>query len=144
MARRMSIGVLAVGLCVVVAQPLPAVGQTSGQEVKQKTVEAAAALKDYAVDRKDDAVAYAKKLVDDLDAGIHELEAKLSAAKGDAKEKGQRQLTDLKAKRDKAAQQLTELKNESGNAWEHVKHGFLDAYRDLRESYDKAADEFRK
>lgn len=135
---------MAIALGIILSQPLAAVAQTSTKDVTQKTGEAVDAIKAYSVDKKNDAVAYAKKLVRDFDAKIKELEAQASRVTGDAKTKLQRELKELKVMRDKAAKKVDELSKASAESWESVKGGFADAYTDLQKAYEKAAAGLRK
>jgi hypothetical protein len=126
------------------AAPLPAPPQTSAQDVSKKASETGEAIRDYTVERKDEAVAHAKKLAADLDAKIKELEAQASKQTGEAKAKLQERIKDLKAKRDAATGKLNELTRASKASWERAKEGFANAYRDLAQAYDRAAAEFKK
>jgi glutamate-1-semialdehyde aminotransferase len=132
-----TIGVLATG-----ALPVPA--QTPSKDVSQKASETGQAIKDYTVEKKDEAVAHAKKITADLDAKIKELEAQASKQTGEIKARSQAQIKDLKAKRTKASQKVTELSRATKASWERAKEGFGDAYRDLASAYDRAAAEFKK
>jgi len=135
---------LAIALSVLLTLPAFALAQTTGKDVKQKAGETAEAIRDYTVERKDQAVAHARKLSNDLEVKIKELEAKASRASGETKVKAQQQIDELKQKRDQAQKKLAELKEASAASWDAAKTGFADAYRDLRQAYDKAAGEFRK
>jgi hypothetical protein len=70
-----TIGVLATSV-------LPA-AQTPSKDVSQKASETGQAIKDYTVEKKDEAVAHAKKITADLDAKIKELEAQASKQTGE-------------------------------------------------------------
>jgi DNA repair exonuclease SbcCD ATPase subunit len=126
------------------AVSLPAAAQTSAKDVSQKATEAGEAIRDYTVEKKDEAVAHAKKLVADLDAKIKELETQASRQTGEARARLQAQIRDLRAKRAAAAKKLDELTRASKASWEHAKQGFADAYRDLAQAFEKATAEFRK
>ena len=106
--------------------------------------ETAEAIKAYTVEKKNEAVAHAKKLTADLDAKIKELEAQASKRTGEAKAKAQTELKELKAKRAKASQKATELSKATKASWDRAKEGFVAAYHDLVAAYDKAAAEFKK
>ena len=80
MNRRVTLGILAIALGALLTPAAPAVGQTSGKDATQKVGEAADAIKGYTVDKKNEAVAYAKKLVSDLDAKIKDLESRATRA----------------------------------------------------------------
>ena len=118
--------------------------QTTSKDVSQKASETGQAIKDYTVEKKDEAVAHAKKITADLEARIKELEAQASKQTGEIKAKSQAQIKDLKAKRTKASQKVTELSRATKASWERAKEGFADAYRDLASAYDRAAAEFKK
>jgi hypothetical protein len=96
------------------------------------------------VEKKDEAVAHAKKITADLDAKIKDLEAQAAKQTGELKAKSQAQIKDLKAKRAKASQKVAELSRATKASWDRAKEGFADAYRDLASAYDRAVAEFRK
>lgn len=122
----------------------PGWAQTTGKDVGQKAAETGDAIRDYSVEKKDEAVAHAKRLAADLDARIKELEAQASKQTGEAKAKAQAQLKDLRAKRAEASRKLADLSRASKASWDRAKEGFANAYRDLATAYDKAAAEFKK
>jgi len=95
-------------------------------------------------EKKDEAVAHAKKITADLETKIKELEAQAAKQTGEIKARSQAEIKDLKAKRTKASQKVTELSRATKASWEKAKEGFADAYRDLASAYDKAAAEFKK
>ena len=101
-------------------------------------------IRDYTVEKKDEAVAYAKKATADLEVKIKELEAQASKQTGELKAKSQAQIKDLKAKRAKASEKVTELSRATAASWDKAKEGFANAYRDLAVAYDKAVAEFKK
>ena len=135
---------LAIALSIVLALPVTVSAQTTGKDVKQKAGETADAIRDYTVERKDQAVAKARKLSADLEGKIKQLEGKASKATGEAKTGAQKQLDELKDKREQTKKKLAEMKDASAASWDAAKTGFVDAYRDLHQAYDKAAGELRK
>lgn len=134
--------VVTIGLLATAPPPAPA--QTTSKDVAQKASETGQAIKDYTVEKKDEAVAHARKVTADLEAKIKDLEAQASKQTGEIKAKSQAQIEDLKAKRTKASQKVTELSRATKASWDRAKEGFVDAYRDLASAYDKAAAEFKK
>lgn len=140
----MIVATLAIVLSAILAQATPAAAQTTATGAKQKASDAADAIKSYGVDKKNDAVAYGKKLVADLDARIKELEARVTRDTSAAKADLQRQLGELKAKRAQAAKKLDDLGKASAESWDSVKTGFADAYKDLHRAYDNAVTSFKK
>ena len=131
-----------VPIVLLAAAPLSA--QTTSKDVGQKASETGEAIRDYTVEKKNEAVAQAKKLTADLDAKIKELEAQASKQTGEAKAKAEAQLRDLKAKRAAASRKASDLGKATKASWERAKEGFADAYRDLATAYEKAAAEFKK
>jgi len=138
------IPVLAVTIGVLTTSTVLVPAQTTSKDVSQKASETGQAIKDYTVEKKDEAVAHAKKITADLEAKIKELEAQASKQTGEIKAQSQAQIKELKAKRTKASQKVTELSRATKASWEKAKEGFADAYRDLASAYDKAAAEFKK
>ena len=143
MSRRIMIIAIA-AVVLLAAAPRPAAAQTSAQDVSKKATETGEAIRDYTVERKDEAVAHARKLASDLDTKIKELEAQASKQTGEAKTRLQAQIKDLKAKRDAAGARLNDLTRASKASWDRAKEGFANAYRDLAQAYEKAAGEFKK
>jgi hypothetical protein len=47
-------------------------------------------------------------------------------------------MRELKVKRKQASQKLDEMGKATGAAWDEAKNGFADAYKDLRDSTDRA------
>jgi hypothetical protein len=119
---------------------------TTTKDVKEKTEEAAQAIKDYSVNQRDEAVKKAKAAMDKLDARINSMESELdkkwSQMDESAREKGRASLTALRKQRDEVAEWYGGLKHSSRKAWEDVKKGFLKSYQELRESLNKAHSEF--
>lgn len=141
--RRMVLGIIATAVLAVTAHQPPVVAQTTAQDVQKKTADAWDTVKSYSIEKKKDAVAYGKKLVRESDAKIKGLENKAAKASGDAKARYNREITDLKTKRKNASKKLDEMGKATAAAWDNAKNGFADAYRDLHESFEKAAAQFK-
>jgi polysaccharide deacetylase 2 family uncharacterized protein YibQ len=144
MNRRVPLGILAIALGAFLTPAAPAVGQTSGKDATQKVTEAVDAIKSYTVDKRNAAVAHAKKLMSDLDPKIKDLEAQVSRDSSAAKADLERQLKELKVTRDKTAKKADELRRASAESWESVKQAFASSYKDLQSAYDKIAARLRK
>lgn len=121
----------------------PAGAQSAASGVAKETGEAWEAVKAYTVEKKTDAVAYGKKIVGETDARIKDLEAQAAKASGETKAAHEKNLQELKAKREQAAAKLDEMGKATAAAWDTTKQGFADAYKDLRQAYDRAADKFK-
>ncbi len=140
MTRRGSLEMLAIGLCAILTSAAPAVGQTSTQTSGDTTDK----IKSYSVEKKNEAVAYGKKITSDLDAKIKALEAQVARDTSSAKADAQRELKELKAKRAETSKKLNELGRATAQSWDATKQGFADAYKDLQQAYDKAVASLKK
>jgi hypothetical protein len=128
MRRRTSLRVLAIGLGVILATGTAA-AQTSSSTTDK--------MKGYSVEKKNEAVAYGKKMMSDFDAQVKDLEGQISRDTGAAKADAQRQLKDLKAQQAAAGKKLDELGKASKDSWDTTKQGFADAFNDMQKSFDK-------
>jgi hypothetical protein len=144
MFARVSMSILAIALGAVLGQPPAVIGQTATQAVTQEFSKAMDAIKNYSVDKKNDAVAHSKKLMADADGKIKELESGAAVSNAETKAAMQQQLKDVKALRAKAGKQADELGKASGESWDKAKKGFGDAYSDLQKAYAKAAATLKK
>lgn len=122
--KRLKLSILAVTLALV---PALALAADSWDTVKS-----------YTVEKKNEALAYGKKLVRQTDREIKELDRKAAKASGEAKAQFQSDMRELKVKRKQASQKLDEMGKATGAAWDEAKNGFADAYKDLRDSTDRA------
>jgi hypothetical protein len=134
--RRPSWRALAVGSCAILASTALVAAQTSTGTTDK--------MKSYSVEKKNEAVAYAKKLLSDLEAKIKDLERQVARDTSAAKADGQRQLKELKAQWAEVHKQLDELNRASAQTWDSTKHSFSDAYKDLQKSYEKTAAGLKK
>lgn len=130
---------------VVFAQP-PSVDKTTMADVKQEMSDAARAIKNYSIDRREEAVKEIKSTLDNLDAHIERLESRLDE-KADrmdqaARQKARATLKTLRKKRSEVAKWYDSMQHSSAGAWQEIKTGFLNSYKILQESFDKAQQEF--
>jgi len=140
MHRRIHLGILAMGMCALLTSAALAAAQTSTQTSGDTTER----MKSYTVEKKNEAVAYGKKLVSDLDVKIKELEGQVARDTSATKAEAQRQLKELKARRAETSKKLDDLGRASAQSWDSVKQGFSDAYKDLQQAYGKAAASLKK
>jgi hypothetical protein len=117
--------ILGIALAVILAQPAHAADDWEK-------------VKSYTVEKKNEAMAYGRKLVRETDREIGSLEKKAAKSSGEAKAQFQSDIRELKAKRAAASKKLDEMGKASGAAWDEAKNGFADAYKDLHDSYNKA------
>ena len=134
--------ILAIMLSLFLLQATTAVAQTSTSTTD--------AIKNYSVEKKNEAAAHSKKLVSDFDTKIKDLETQISkdtsAAGADAKRQGKelKELTDLKAARAQAAKKADEMGKASAESWNGARQAFADSYKDLQKAYDTAVAKVKK
>lgn len=126
------------------AVALPASAQSRSSDVSQKASETVEAIKSYSVEKKDEAVAYAKKVGTDVDARIKELKTQAARQTGEAKAKSDALIKDLEAKRAQAGRKAREMSQATKASWDKTKDAFADAYREVAAAYDRAAAEIKK
>ena len=121
-------------------------GDTSATEVKKEVAEAAATIWDFTIERRDAALVKAKQLMDDMDARIDNMEDRIDEQWDQmskaARDKAKASLRELRAKRNKVSEWYGGMKSSSAGAWEEIKKGFSDAYKDLSEAVEEAKKEF--
>ena len=91
--------------------------QHHGEGRRSEDGDTGEAIKDYTVDKKNEAVAHAKKLGRDIDVKIKELDAHASKQTGEAKAKSREMIKDLTAKRAKVSAKLSELSKATKASW---------------------------
>jgi chromosome segregation ATPase len=120
--------------------------KTSIKEVKQETQDLIQALKTYTADQRDEAIQKTKAALDNLDKRIDALETRIDNNwdKMDkaAREKARAGMKSLRKQRIQVAESYGSLKSSPGDAWEHMKKGFSNAYSDIYDAWKKAEKEF--
>jgi len=119
---------------------------TSIQEVKKETQDLLQTIGSYTADKRDEAVKKAKDGLINLDKRIDVLEARIDnnwdkmneAARKEAREN----LKALRKQRNKVAEWYGSMKASSADAWNHMKKGFSDAYKALKDAWEKSEKEF--
>ena len=123
-----------------------AADKVTSKAVEEKVAEAAEAIKNYSVDQRDEALKKAKIVLDDLDERIDRMESELNEKwdrmNQSARKNATATLKALRKQRNEVAEWSGGLKHSSSNAWEDVKTGFLNSYRELRGAFEKAKGEF--
>ena len=77
-------------------------------------------------------------------AKVDELESKAYSAKADMKTEYEKQIKQMKDKRDTAMQKLQELKGTSTEAWDTLKAGSEAAWADFKNAVTAAKEKFKK
>lgn len=122
--------------------------KTTAKEVRKEIGDAAEAIKNYSIDKRDEAAKKAKESLDDLDSRISALELKIDKdwdkmGKA-AREQARKSMKQLHEQRIKVAEWYGGLQMSTANAWEHTKKGFSEAYEDLKNAWEKAEREYQK
>jgi DNA anti-recombination protein RmuC len=120
--------------------------KTTAEEVRKETEDLLQTLNAYAADQRDEAVDRTKAGLDDLDRRIDALEREVDESWDTmdkaAREKARAALKELHRQRTEVAEWYGGLKNSTGEAWDHMKKGFSDAYQDLSDAWEKSEKEF--
>lgn len=120
-------------------------GQDKIASVQEETAEAVEAIKQYSAAQRDQALARAKTLLEELDVRIAQLKAWIDqhwdSMQTTARQHTQDTLSRLEAQRADLAKAYDSLEASSNNAWEDVKQGFLKSYRTMRKAFDEAKGE---
>lgn len=120
--------------------------KTSIEDVKKETQDMMNTLGGYTVQQRDEAIQKTKVALKNLDNRIDTLENRIDrkwdTMSKSAREQAQTSLKSLREQRVKVAEWYGGLKNSSSDAWEHMKTGFLDAYRSINDAWSKAVSEY--
>lgn len=90
--------------------------------------------------------AYLKKAhakLDEWNADLEKMKAKLSAADADARIKLNESVEELEAQRDEMKKKLVELERASEEAWEDIRDGMESAWNRVAASIKDATDRFK-
>ena len=142
MIRRRIAATAAAVTLLVVAFPVSA--RTQSKEVTQKASKTIEAIRSYTVEKKDEALAYVRKVGADVDARIKDLKAQAARQTGEAKARSQALIKELEAKRAEAGKKASDLSRATKASWDKAKDAFAEAYREVAAAYDRAAAEIRK
>lgn len=120
--------------------------KTTVKQIKQETAETADTIRNYTVEKRDEAAKKVEASLRSLDVRIKAMEARIDKnwEKMDnaARTRARNTLTVLREKRIRAAEWYGSMKNSSTEAWGHMKKGFSDAYSSLKSSWEKAEKEY--
>jgi hypothetical protein len=137
-------------LVIVLAAPIPcsayAAEKASIEDVKRETQELLEALESYGADQRDEAVSKTRSALERLDNRIDSLEARIDSSweqmSTAARQNTHRSISALRKQRVAVAEWYGGLKSSSSDAWDHMKNGLSEAYRELSEAWEQAEQEF--
>ena len=130
-------------LCVaLLAVADPAAAETTDDEIGQEISEAIDAIGDYTVEQRDEALAEAEAVLNDLDARIERQDERFrrewNQMSEAAREQAAATLQDLRDKRTALAEWYGSMRHGAVDAWEDIKDGFAAAYEDFKAAWDEA------
>jgi hypothetical protein len=146
LSRMCAVGLLAAWTPVAAAQAVPAepgkkAEPTQREEVRKEVDEAVDAIRDYSLERRDEAVARARRAADQFDRDIEEIQAQADARwermSGAARARSRAAIADLHQRRMQLAEWTGGMRHGSAAAWNEVKTGFVKSYHDLAEALEK-------
>ena len=118
------------------------------RETQQELTDAAEAIKNYTADKREEAAKKAQAALDALDTRIDALEKQIDKdwdkMNKAAREQARSSLKALHEQRVQVAEWYGGLKNSTASAWEDMKKGFSDAYKSLRQTWEKAEREYQQ
>ncbi|MCK9262926.1 MAG: hypothetical protein M0R18_03855 [Deltaproteobacteria bacterium] len=114
----------------------------SARRVRKQFGKAAEALKDYSSEQRDKALDKAKKSLNELDSRIADMEERLFDTWDQMDQEGRAayrsNLAGIRDQRNRMGEWFGAMSHSSEDAWENIKEGFINSYRDLKSSFEKA------
>lgn len=118
------------------------------QEVRKEVGEAVDAIHSYSIERRKDAVAQARRAMDEADRRTDQLQARIiegwDRMDASARQRSQRAMTDLRRRRGTLAEWAGGMQHGSKEAWEEVKAGFVRSYHEFLDALERARAESSK
>jgi hypothetical protein len=87
--------------------------------------------------KRDEFIAKLKTKLDEWNTDLDDLEKKAQNAGAEFKHKYEKQIVELRAKRDEATSKLQQVQNAGGEAWESIKDGMENAWTSLKKAFEK-------
>lgn len=110
--------------------------------LKQELDQKVEAIRTYSAERREEAVANAKRAADDLDRQIQTLQQHMDQRWGRmsemARSRAQATMADLQEQRNALAEWMGGLRHGSTAAWGEVRSGFVESYQELADALRKA------
>lgn len=118
------------------------------KEVRKEVGEAVDSIRTYSFERREEAIAIARRSMDELDmqfdrmqAQSHAQWAKMSEA---ARTRSQRTAAELRRQRNAMSEWYGGMRQSSAAAWSEVKGGFISSYHDMVAKMQKAREDMRE
>lgn len=94
--------------------------------------------------QRDEYVQKLKAQLDEWNAQVGRWEAKMREAQAGAQAEYQKQLEQVKSRREEAMYQLKLMQNASADAWVEMVRGADQAWKNMQEAFDRARSHFEK
>jgi hypothetical protein len=121
---------------------------TQREEMKKEIDEAVDAIRDYSLERRNEAVVRARQSADDIDRRMGQLQAQMEQRwdrmSEAARTRSQQEIADLRQRRNELSEWTGGMRHSSAEAWDEVKTGFIESYNNLAEALRKARTEFER
>jgi small-conductance mechanosensitive channel len=145
----LTVTLLGIGTAAAASEPpKEETGKPLATETRQELADAAEAVKNFTVEKREEAAKKAQAALEALDVRINALEKQIDRDwdKMDkaAREQARNTLKTLREQRVQVAEWYGGLKNSTASAWEEMKKGFSAAYKALRLSWEKAEREYQQ
>jgi PBP1b-binding outer membrane lipoprotein LpoB len=114
----------------------------TAQDVKKEANDAVDTASDHAAQQKREFVAKAEGELAALGAAMDDLKTRARSATAETKAKMDDAVRAMEREKAQAEQRLAELKSAGADAWQDAKAGFQSAMEKLRQSYEKAKEDF--
>ena len=92
---------------------------------------------------RDEYIEKMKASLDEWNAELAELEARARSAEADMRLNFDRQIEELRRRRDEAEKQLRELRSAGEESWERMRQGMEAAWEEMHRAFREAADRLR-
>lgn len=112
-------------------------------DVKKETQEAVKTAKAFSQQQKEQLQDQIEAKIKGYDKNVDELKEKARGVKGEAKAELNRQLDELRKKKEETSRKLKEMKSATGKAWEDLKTGIETALEDLEKTFQQMMKRFK-
>ena len=123
------------------AEPRQEKEQEQRTEVRKEVGEAVDAIRHYSIERRNDAVAVARRAMDDADQTARRLEGRLDAERermdAAARQSSQEAMADLRREQAELAARAAGLQHASREAWGDARQQFVDSYHAFLAAVDR-------
>jgi superfamily II RNA helicase len=117
--------------------------EVTSKAVKKEAKEAVETAKAYTQQQKKEYQEQIEAKIKGYDQNLDELKVKAKGVKGEAKAEFNRQMDELRKKKEAASQKLKEMKSATGRAWEDLKSGTEAAVEDLEKTFNQMIKRFK-